>query len=68
MKQVLRLYVDPSKCEGHNRCFSLAPELFDIDEDGYATASNDGLVPEEQAGLARTAASNCPERAITIST
>ena len=27
------------KCQGHNRCYALAPELFDVDDLGYATRS-----------------------------
>ncbi|WP_164255113.1 ferredoxin, partial [Stenotrophomonas maltophilia] len=30
----LRLRVDPGKCQGHSRCKSLAPELFELDEYG----------------------------------
>ena len=62
----LRLHVDPDKCQGHSRCKSLAPELFTLDEFGYATAANGGVVPaglEDKAYLAR---SNCPELAIDI--
>ena len=27
----MRIKVDTEKCQGHNRCYSLAPELFDIE-------------------------------------
>jgi ferredoxin len=62
----LRVHVDPEKCQGHNRCKALAPELFDLDELGNARAVGDGRVPaglEEKAYLAK---SNCPEFAIEI--
>ena len=32
----MRVHVDPEKCQGHNRCYALAPELFDVDDLGYA--------------------------------
>jgi ferredoxin len=62
----MRVSVDPEKCQGHNRCYSLAPELFDVDDYGYATAVGDGEVPPGMEEKARLAAENCPEFAITI--
>jgi ferredoxin len=62
----VRVKVDSDKCQGHNRCYSLAPELFEVDDFGYATEVGDGTVPAEQESQARLAAANCPEFAITI--
>ncbi len=61
-----RLEVDQEKCQGHNRCYSLAPELFDVDDLGTASARGDGLVPDELLDKARRAAANCPEYAISL--
>ena len=63
---VMRVTVDAEKCQGHNRCFALAPELFDVDEYGTAVVIGDGTVPPELADKARLAAANCPEFAITV--
>lgn len=63
----LRVHVDHDKCQGHNRCYSLAPELFDVDDYGIASEIGDGLVPAELEDKARRAVANCPEYAITIS-
>jgi ferredoxin len=63
---ILRVHVDPDKCQGHNRCYSLAPELFDIDELGMSHERGDGTVPPDQADQARLAVVNCPEYAITL--
>ncbi|MDA2945851.1 MAG: ferredoxin [Actinomycetota bacterium] len=63
----MRVEVDSDKCQGHNRCFALAPELFDVDEYGTAVVIGDGTVPAELADKARLAAANCPEFAITVS-
>lgn len=63
----LRVEVDQSKCQGHNRCYSLAPELFDVDDYGIASAVGDGMVPPGMEDKARRAVANCPEYAITIS-
>jgi ferredoxin len=62
----VRLRVNPDRCQGHNRCYSLAPELFDVDEYGMSQALNDGRVPEELEEKARLAVDNCPEFAIEI--
>lgn len=66
MSTKLKIRVDHEKCQGHARCKSLVPELFDLDEFGNARERGDGSVPaglEERAWLAR---SNCPETAIEV--
>lgn len=60
----MRVRVNPDKCEGHNRCCALAPELFDVDDYGTASALNDGEVPAELEAKAKLAVENCPEFAI----
>jgi ferredoxin len=62
----MKVRVDPDKCQGHNRCYALAPGLFKVDELGYASARGDGTVPEQLKEKARIAVENCPERAIEI--
>jgi ferredoxin len=62
----MKVRVDSEKCQGHNRCYVLAPGLFKVDEYGYATAKGDGTVPEDLKEKARLAVENCPERAIEI--
>lgn len=62
----MRVVLDPDRCQGHNRCYALAPELFDVDDYGTAMVIGDGTVPPELADKARLAAGNCPEYAITI--
>jgi ferredoxin len=62
----MRIKVDQEACEGHNRCWALAPELFEIDDFGTAQALNEGEVPKELEDKARLAVDNCPEFAIKI--
>lgn len=62
----IRLRVDPDKCQGHSRCKSLAPELFDLDAYGNAHEIGDGTVPDALVEKAYLAKSNCPELAIEI--
>lgn len=60
------LRLDAEKCQGHNRCYALAPELFDVDDYGQSVLLVEGDVPEELHAKARLAVSNCPEHAISI--
>jgi ferredoxin len=62
----VKIKYDRSTCQGHNRCYMLAPELFDTDDEGYAILLVDGDVPAELEEKARLAADNCPEFAIEI--
>ncbi len=62
----MRVRVDSEACQGHNRCYALAPELFDVDDYGQAVVIGTGDVPPELAEKARLAVANCPEYAITV--
>jgi ferredoxin len=62
----LRLRVDQEKCQGHARCKSLAPELFELDQYGNAHEIGDGTVPEGLEDKAWLAKANCPEIAIDV--
>ena len=62
----LKIRVDQDKCQGHARCKSLAPELFDLDEFGNAHEVGDGTVPAGLEDKAYLAQSNCPEIAIEV--
>ena len=62
-----KVKVDSEKCQGHNRCYAMAPGMFKVDDLGYATARGDGeLKNEKDIELAERAVANCPERAISI--
>lgn len=57
--------VDPDRCVGHGRCYSLAPDIFDADEIGHAVVLNHDVSGELEQH-ASTGAQNCPEEAITL--
>jgi len=63
----MRVEVNADLCQGHNRCYALAPELFDVDDYGAAVVIGDGSVAADLEDKARLAVANCPEYAITIS-
>lgn len=62
----MKLQINSERCQGHGRCYDLAPELFGDDDEGFGQVLGDGVVPPEHEPLARRAAANCPERAIDI--
>jgi ferredoxin len=62
----MRVRVDSDKCQGHGRCYALAPELFESDDFGNSVVVSDGVVPEGMEDRARLAVDNCPEYAIDI--
>ena len=62
----MRIKVDQEKCQGHNRCFVVASELFELGDYGYSHEVNEGVVPPELEEKARRAVANCPELAISI--
>ena len=62
----MRITLDRERCTGHGRCYMLAPEVFDTDDEGYGVLLvDDGIVPPGLEAAARKAAANCPEEAIT---
>jgi len=62
----VRVTVDTSACVGHARCNAVAPDVYDLDDEGYAKPL-DGDVPSALEAQARQGADACPERAITLS-
>ena len=41
----MKIKYDRELCQGHNRCHSLAPELFEVDDLGWAIQRSDDDVP-----------------------
>ncbi len=64
--KTMRVRVDRERCQGHARCFALAPELFELDELGNARERGNGVVAAELEDKARLAQANCPELAIDV--
>ena len=62
----MKVRIDPERCQGHARCYALAPDLFDVDDFGQSHVRGDGAVPAGREDAARLAVANCPEFAIEI--
>ena len=62
----MKVHIDPGRCQGHGRCYDLAPSLFGADDEGYGAVLSDGTVPPGREPDARLEALNCPEHAIEV--
>jgi ferredoxin len=62
----MKVRINPDVCQGHGRCYDLAPDLFGDDEEGFGQVLGDGVIPPEREREARVAVANCPERAIEV--
>lgn len=62
----MKLVLDADRCQGHGRCYDLAPELFDADDEGHAVVLPPGGEVGADHGAAARAVRSCPERALTL--
>lgn len=63
----MKLTVSAELCRGHGRCYSLAEDLLEDDDDGFVTVRGRIIdVPDDQVEDARNAAGSCPEGAIQL--
>lgn len=62
----MRARIDPERCQGHGRCYDIAPGVFGEDDEGYGTVLGDGVVPPDAERVALLAQANCPESAIDL--
>jgi ferredoxin len=60
----MKIRVDSDLCEGYATCVDIAPDLFQLDEWGYAFVEGDGEVPPDREEDARRAVLECPMNAI----
>ena len=61
----MKVKIDAERCTGHGRCYALAPEVFEPDDEGHSVLLVDEIPPELEA-KARIGVENCPEQAISI--
>ena len=62
---VMRVYVDFDLCKGHGQCEDAAPEVFRVEDDGFAHVlvehPSDELRPKVDEAVLR-----CPENAVFV--
>jgi ferredoxin len=62
----VKVQINSERCQGHGRCYDLAPGLFGEDDEGFGQVLGDGVVLSGREHEARLAVANCPERAVEI--
>jgi ferredoxin len=63
----MRISVDAEQCNGHGRCYTVSPEAYVPDDEGYcADRGRSREIPPGLETAARAGAQACPEGAITI--
>jgi ferredoxin len=61
----MHVFIDSGACQGHGRCYALAPEVYTADDEGRGEVI-EGEIGEDLVDRARAGAMNCPESAITL--
>ncbi|WP_328356469.1 ferredoxin [Mycobacterium sp. NBC_00419] len=61
----MKAHIDDDRCRGHGVCTTVCPQVFALNDDGYAEVILDE-VPDDLADSAREAVAACPENAITL--
>jgi ferredoxin len=61
----VKVRLDEDACVGHGRCYAIAPDVFDADDQGHCVLrfANEP-VPVPLIDQARQAVANCPEDAL----
>ncbi len=63
----MKISVNDARCQGHARCIYFAPEVFELDEEGYSNVRPGfETVPVDLEEKVRKACANCPELAIVM--
>lgn len=62
----MKVHVNSEICAGFGICTGIAPEVFELHDDGYAVVLVSEVSPEDEDTM-RRAESQCPARAISIS-
>ena len=63
----MRIKVDADLCSGQGRCYTVSPELFQSDDEGFTQQRGtefDVAAEDEEAAL--LAVASCPEGAISV--
>ncbi|MDO7843923.1 ferredoxin [Sphingomonas immobilis] len=61
----MKVVIDHAKCQGHAMCYNYAPEMFELDDDGY-NRMEPFQISKGQRVIAERAVEACPERAISL--
>lgn len=62
----MRVAADRGRCQGHGRCYDLAPDVFEPDERGHVVVAVTGELPPGLEPDARIGVQNCPESVLRL--
>lgn len=62
----MKVQVDSTKCDAYGLCADVAPQVFELDDFGYAAVRGDGVVQDEAKAPAEEAIRACPVQAIRL--
>ena len=60
------LILDAGLCVGHGRCYTLAPDVYEPDQEGHCVMKVTTVTTADLEAQARLAVANCPERALAF--
>jgi ferredoxin len=61
----MRIVVDTDQCTGHGICESLAPDVFEVGDDGIVHLLMDDL-PADRRATFEAAVAECPTQSLTL--
>jgi ferredoxin len=62
----MKVVVDYKKCQGHGRCYDLAPDVFEPDARGHVDLAVVGELPPSLEPDTLIGVNNCPEAALRL--
>jgi ferredoxin len=63
----MKVRVDGDLCSGHGRCWTLSPEVYDADDEGFNSRAGGVIdVPAGCEDAALMGVRSCPERALLV--
>jgi ferredoxin len=65
MENTVKISVHKDECEGNAMCMGIAPDIFDVDDDGLLELLQDEPVEDRRADVER-AVRSCPKAALSV--
>jgi ferredoxin len=60
-----KVVTEPGRCQGHGKCVTECPEVFDTDEQGYVVVRS-GEIPDSLRAAVQRCVDDCPEGALGV--
>jgi ferredoxin len=60
-----KVVTEPGRCQGHGKCVTECPEVFDTDEQGYVVVRA-GEIPDSLRAVVQRCVDDCPEGALGV--